>query len=203
MGGIKNIVSAIKNKGMYAVWNTLNFTILKFSHCKIGHGIRTRGRIRVLNRGRIEIGDDSLINSSVMANPLGGSHCTILAALSGSEIIIGTHTGISNCAIFARKSIRIGNNVMIGAGVKIYDNDFHPVDFQQRMNNELPKCTSVEIKDGAFIGAHSLILKGVTIGHNSVVGAGSVVTKSIPDHQIWAGNPARFIRVIDDKGENI
>ena len=52
------------------------------------------------------------------------------------------------------------------------------------------------IKDNAFIGAHSIILKGVTIGENSIIGAGSVVTKSVPDNQIWAGNPARFIRNI-------
>lgn len=54
----------------------------------------------------------------------------------------------------------------------------------------------VLIKDNAFIGAHSIILKGVTIGENSIIGAGSVVTKSVPDNQIWAGNPAKFIRNI-------
>lgn len=55
-------------------------------------------------------------------------------------------------------------------------------------------CRAVTIREGAFIGAHCVILKGVTIGKNAVVGAGSVVTKSIPDNEIWAGNPAKFIR---------
>jgi acetyltransferase-like isoleucine patch superfamily enzyme len=55
----------------------------------------------------------------------------------------------------------------------------------------------VVIRDGAFIGAHTIVLKGVTIGERSVVGAGSVVTKDIPDGEIWAGNPARFIRKLD------
>ena len=54
----------------------------------------------------------------------------------------------------------------------------------------------VAICDNAFIGAKSIILKGVTIGENSVIGAGSVVTKSVPANQIWAGNPAKFIREI-------
>lgn len=54
----------------------------------------------------------------------------------------------------------------------------------------------VIIEDNAFIGARSIILKGVTIGANSIIGAGSVVTKSIPANEIWAGNPAKFIRKI-------
>lgn len=52
------------------------------------------------------------------------------------------------------------------------------------------------IEDNVFIGARCIILKGVTIGENSIVGAGSVVTKSIPANEIWAGNPAKFIRKI-------
>lgn len=58
------------------------------------------------------------------------------------------------------------------------------------------KCAPVVIGDNVFIGAKCIILKGVTIGENSIVGAGSVVTKSIPANEIWAGNPAKFIRKI-------
>ncbi|MCM1295730.1 MAG: hypothetical protein NC311_09330 [Muribaculaceae bacterium] len=50
------------------------------------------------------------------------------------------------------------------------------------------------IKQGAFLGANTIITKPITIGENAVVGAGSVVTKDFPDNQIWAGNPARFIK---------
>lgn len=53
------------------------------------------------------------------------------------------------------------------------------------------------ISENAFIGAHSTILKGVTIGTNSIVGACSVVTKDIPSNEVWAGNPARFIRTVN------
>ena len=65
------------------------------------------------------------------------------------------------------------------------------------MNEQGGATSPVIIKDGAFIGAHSIILKGVIIGEKSIVGAGSVVTKSIPDGEIWAGNPAKFIRKIE------
>lgn len=55
----------------------------------------------------------------------------------------------------------------------------------------------VTIKENAFIGAHSTILKGVTIGKNSIIGACSVVTKNVPDNEIWAGNPAKFVKKIE------
>lgn len=89
---------------------------------------------------------------------------------------------------------------MIGGNCKIYDTDFHSIDYTNRMKKPDPtvKCEPVHIKQGAFIGACAVILKGVTIGEKSVVGAGSVVTKSIPDGEIWAGNPAKFIRKIGE-----
>lgn len=59
------------------------------------------------------------------------------------------------------------------------------------------KHATVVIKDGAFIGAHTIVLKGVTIGERSIVGAGSVVSRSIPDYEIWAGNPAKFIKKVE------
>ena len=58
------------------------------------------------------------------------------------------------------------------------------------------KILPVTIKDNAFIGAHSIILKGVTIGEKSIIGAGSVVARDVPDGEIWAGNPAKFIKNI-------
>lgn len=86
-------------------------------------------------------------------------------------------------------------------GTCVYDTDFHSLDPLIRASSDDTKHRvekPVLIKSNAFIGAHSIILKGVTIGENSIIGAGSVVTKSVPDNQIWAGNPARFIREILD-----
>ena len=87
----------------------------------------------------------------------------------------------------------------------MYTTDFHSLDPQIRASAEdtLHKaCAPVRICEGAFIGAHCIILKGVTIGARSIVGSGSVVTKSIPADEIWAGNPARFIRSLTTEKDN-
>lgn len=121
-----------------------------------------------------------------------------MSASSEGEIKIGKKCGISNSAIVSSCSIIIEDNVFIGGNCKIYDTDFHSIEYENRMTKPdlYIHKRPVLIKKGAFIGAHSIILKGVIIGEKSVVGAGSVVTKSIPDNEIWAGNPAKFIRGI-------
>jgi acetyltransferase-like isoleucine patch superfamily enzyme len=112
----------------------------------------------------------------------------------GAFIEIGDSTGISNAMIAAYEHVFIGNNVSIGAGVKIMDTDFHPIDLDQRIRNVNIPHRPVRIEDGAFIGTEAMILKGVTIGAESVIGAGSIVAKSVPPGEIWAGNPAKFIK---------
>jgi acetyltransferase-like isoleucine patch superfamily enzyme len=117
----------------------------------------------------------------------------------GATLTIGNHVGMSQSALICHQSITIGNYVKIGGGVKIYDTDFHSLDPKVRASSadlEHKAKAPVVVKDNAFIGAYSIVLKGITIGENSIIGAGSVVTKSVPANQIWAGNPAKFIRNI-------
>src|SRR5690606_10935935 len=111
---------------------------------------------------------------------------------------IGSNFKMSNSAIYCAQRIIIGNNVMIGGSCKIWDTDFHPLDSNERkLNpNENFQTDPITIEDNVFIGGFSIILKGVTIGEGSIIGAGSIVTKSVPPGEIWAGNPARFIKKI-------
>ena len=95
------------------------------------------------------------------------------------------------------EAITIGNNVMIGSGCLIADNDAHPMDVEKR---QVPNyydyvvSSPVVIDDDVLIGARSIILKGVHIGQGAVVGAGSVVTKDVPPFTIVAGNPAKVVK---------
>lgn len=165
------------------------------------YNFRTNGvpYVMVARGGKCIIGKNFVMNNGIKGNPIGSyRRCTFFVDRN-AELIIGDNVGISQTALISHKSIRIGNNVKIGGGVCIYDTDFHSLDPEVRKSKDDMKNRAekpVLIKDNAFIGAHSIILKGVTIGENSIIGAGSVVTKSVPDNQIWAGNPAKFIRNI-------
>ena len=110
---------------------------------------------------------------------------------------------MSGTTVVCTKEIEIGNYVKIGGNVCIYDTDFHSMDFFSRISafknqepDEEAKKATVLIKNGAWIGGHCIILKGITIGSRSIIGAGSVVSTNIPDNEIWAGNPIKFIKKI-------
>ena len=148
--------------------------------------------------GNIQLGNNVRINSGRHYNAIGGDTRTILIASPSGKIIIKDNVGISNSSIISQNLIVIEDYVMIGGGCKIYDTDFHSLDFKKRIcipDTDI-KTGSIVIKKGAFIGSHSIILKNVTIGENSVIGAGSVVTRDIPANEIWAGNPVKFIKKI-------
>lgn len=149
--------------------------------------------------GTLKIGDHFTMNNGIKGNPIGCyDPCTFFVGKSAT-LTIGNRVGISQTALICHEKITIGDDVKIGGGTRIYDTDFHSLDPNLRKGPDDTKykaCAPVEIREGAFLGANSIILKGVTIGKNAIVGAGSIVTKSIPDNEIWAGNPAKFIRSI-------
>lgn len=120
----------------------------------------------------------------------------------GRNIHIGNKVIVNmNCTFLDNGRINIGNKVMIAPDVKIFTAT-HSVRLSERMPERIVKGASicdtiahpVTIEDGAWIGGGSIILPGVTIGNNTVIGAGSVVTKNIPENSIAVGNPCRVIK---------
>jgi acetyltransferase-like isoleucine patch superfamily enzyme len=161
-------------------------------------GLKVAGflKVDVTRRGKLKIGKNLEIFSGNNFNVIGRQQKTIFWV--EGELLIGDNVGMSATAIICNKQIVIGNNVTIGGNTVIYDTDFHSLDPVIRNNKNIDKNnaikSSVIIEDNVFIGAHTTILKGVTIGKNSIIGACSVVTKNIPPNEIWAGNPARFVK---------
>ncbi len=129
-------------------------------------------------------------------------YCHVEAATADAVIEIGDGAEINNNAFIKSQGpgIRIGARALLGSEVTIYDSDFHDLRAERRRDGQ-PRTAAVELGENVFIGDRVLILKGVRIGANSVIGAGSVVSSSIPDGVIAAGSPARVIRAIpEDQG---
>lgn len=127
----------------------------------------------------------------------------------GKHILIGNKVIINmNCTFVDNNIIEIGDNVLIASNVQIYTAT-HSTRLKERIVEEWKPgqeichtyALPVKIEDGAWIGGGVIILPGVTIGRNSVIGAGSVVTKSIPENCVAVGSPCKVIKQIDNNGD--
>lgn len=151
------------------------------------------------SNGTIEIGNDFTFRGNLQTYAHGGN------ILIGNDVYIGDHT-----RIWSGDKIQIGNRVLISHNCNIFDSTTHPINKEIRYIHQkeiietgFPKKlyetiyqSPITIKDDVWIGCSCIILKGVTIGSGSIVSAGSVVTKDIPNNVIVGGNPARIIKKI-------
>lgn len=199
---------------MRVLYRLITQTIPTFWYCfisgvKYQKGWRLRGRLRIIKKsfinrtllhspnGELIIGSGFKCNSKTTSNSIGLIQpCIFNISTEGSKIIIGDNVGISGSTICAAKSVTIGDNVLVGSGCLITDTDAHPLDWKDRRegHDEKKAIAPVRIGNDVFIGARSIILKGVTIGDRSIIGAGSVVSKDVPADSLVAGNPAKFVK---------
>lgn len=171
------------------------------------HGVPWASGLRVYgmpmiqrHRGsRIEVGAGVTLRSWRSSNPLAPNHAVVLATRSASAVLrIGAGSGLTGATVVAEERVEIGARVFVGANATIADTDFHPLDPEtRRATPSAGRHSPVVIGDDVFIGMNALILKGVTIGHGAVVGAGSVVTRDVPPLAIVSGNPAVLVRQMD------
>jgi acetyltransferase-like isoleucine patch superfamily enzyme len=113
-------------------------------------------------------------------------------------IRIGNQVALQGTAIVAYENVTVEDKVTFGPGVTVMDSNGHPLR-GRGSDDEASRITSspVTIKTGAWIGLNAIILKGVTIGENAIIGAGSVVNTSIPDNAIAIGNPAKVVKIME------
>lgn len=153
----------------------------------VGQRVRLLGWPSISNAGRLVIGDRVRFVSTIVPIELAVEEHALLEIGSQSFINYGT-------SIAATKHVRIGRRCNIGTYVIMMDNDFHCIEPERR--EQMPPSAPIILEDNVWLGARVVVLRGVTIGEGSVIGAGSVVVRDIPPRCVAAGVPARVIRKI-------
>ncbi len=183
----------LKNKIYYALYSPIAVAYMKLKAIKFQipsffNGFpyfhKAKGSVLI-------IGKDCRFSSRTTANLIGINHrCMISTLTKEANLVIGDGCGFSGTTIGCFKSIILGNNIRCGANTLITDSDWH---------NDDPRVgppRAVIIHDNVWLGYNAVVLKGVTIGENSIIGACSVVVSDIPPNVIAAGNPCRVLKNI-------
>lgn len=183
--------------------------LMKMTKVEYGKNLLLKGMPVIFNKGgaKLKIGENVTIKSSFLSNLVGlYSRTIVVTRAPGAVIEIGDNVGISGATIYARKGIYIGENTCIGGNCKILDNDFHPIDMEDRIrllndvhggDSDLIPTREIRIGKNCFLGCNSIILKGTVLGDGCVVGAGAVVSGKFGDNCVIAGNPAKVIKRLD------
>lgn len=165
---------------------------LKLYGVTYGHGLRSF-RARIMNKGTIVLGHRVVLRSF----PDGDPHaCRLRTYYPDARIQIGDDSKINGAVIHCNRSVTIGPHALIAPGVIVCDNDSHnPVRSVELRANRAPEAPIV-IGANVWLGMRTIVLKGVSIGDNTIVAAGSIVTRSLPANVIAGGVPAKPLKSI-------
>jgi acetyltransferase-like isoleucine patch superfamily enzyme len=177
------------------ITSRLMLILLKLKGVQFQSGLRFFGfaKFTKVRNGSITIGKNSTFRSYATSNLIGVNRPCIVSAIGNDKPIveIGNNCGFSGTVIGAFNKIVLGNNVRCGANTLITDSDWHLDDPRSG------KPSPVYIADNVWLGVNVMVLKGVSIGENTIIGANSVVTKDIPANVVAAGNPCKVLKKID------
>jgi len=171
------------------------FTIIKLTIHKVQFNHKVLGNsFYIKNKGTIILGQSVNLHSY----PDGSSYRTALSTYFPDALIsIGSKCSINGTVIHCNEKVVIGNNCMFGPGTVIVDNNSHRISKEFNERNKKAESKPIIIKDNVWVGMNCLIMKGVTIGENSIVAAGSLVIKDIPCNCLYGGHPARLIKTLE------
>lgn len=176
-------------------------------HCCIADGVFVIGDeftfnvpVRCDGKGKVVLGERVSIGYG-KAPRTGNGEALVQARNKEAVVSIGARTATSNnISIVATQSITIGCDCIIGDNVFIVDSDFHNVEPELR-RQPIRFSNPVIIGDNVWLGSRAMVLKGVNIGNNSVVAAGAVVVKSVPENVLVAGVPAKVVKQLSSLAE--
>ena len=158
----------------------------------IGRNFVSNGHLKLSGPGRIEIGDD--VNAWARAED------NVLSTFSPNAIIrVGNNVRLNGAGIQAATSVTVGDDCILGS-CTIVDTDHHAVAIDRRRPGAPVATSPIVIEDNVWIAGGAVILKGVRVGRDAVVGFGSVVTSDVPAGAVVAGNPARVVRNLYQAG---
>ena len=173
--------------------------LFRLNGVDFGRGLKAVGvpSVNISLGGSATIGERFTIRTGCGNTEIGSVGSRIRVGPKGI-LKIGDRVGMSNASIVCEESVEIGDDVLIGGGVQIFDTNFHSTDASVRTSGRETRAdvrtSPVRIGSRAFLGANAIVCKGATIGEGSVVAAGSVVASSVPAGETWGGNPARRIK---------
>jgi maltose O-acetyltransferase len=183
---------------LQSAWYRRRFVLFeqpKHRLVELGAGVQFNVPIRG-GTGSLRIGANTMFGYRE-AYRIGSGEIMLQTRGEGAEIVVGANTGFNNnVVICATQSIRIGERCLIADGVAVYDSDFHELNPATR-HTSAGVSAPVVIGNNVWLGSRAIILKGVTIGDNSVIGTMSLVTKDIPSNTVAAGIPAKVIRTLE------
>ena len=191
---LPHLVACICRKFSRRWFTALGWTNARWWGIPLGAGCFFYGmpRFRRHPGSRITIGGGNVFNSAHVSNLIGVNRPCIISTLKeGARIHIGANCGFSGTVIGCASEIVIGDGVMCGANTLINDTDWHTDD--PRTSPDAP----VIIGNGVWLGVNVTVLKGVTIGENTLVAAGSLVNRSLPANVVAGGVPAKVLKQID------
>jgi maltose O-acetyltransferase len=182
---ITSIISKARHLNLYLeAW-------LNGGHIEIGRNVRFNHKVTFQGKGCVVI-KDGVVFGYRMAGLL-DNRIILQVRNSESCIVIDEKVQIMNgCELFSTLSIMVGKNALIGAGVKILDSDFHSTNPQLRSSPGESKA--VIVGENVWVGMEAMVLKGVSIGTNSVIASKSLVIKDVSENSLYAGVPAKWIK---------
>lgn len=167
---------------MYFALRRLQYRLRYGRRLRLGRGVMLIGRLSLRGGTRLELGDHVRVRRRVIVN-------------GGGVARVGAHTLLNGCWLGATRSVTVGDWCLI-SDCDISDSDFH--NLPPRLRHHRPALEAafapVVIGRNAWVGARAMVLKGVHVGDDSVVGAGAVVREDVPAGVVVAGNPARVVK---------